>query len=320
MVGQPKISVVIPLYNKENYIRRSIESVLAQSFTDFELIVVNDGSTDNSAAIVRQYSDRRVILIDQDNAGVAVARNTGITQSKAELVAFLDADDQWNRDFLSTIIELTDKYPYAGLYATGYCFVTGNSRRDVRIDSIDSNDNGGQFAGIIERYFKLALACDPPIHTSSICCRKQALVDAGMFPPGIRNGEDTALWARIALRYNIAISRKCCSLYYYETENSTIGKYFADRHFDYTKLLAEVGNYQYADDLRNYVWKYAFDKLKRALLYRDYNSVSEQVRRLQNHFGTSRYQLLPFFFLPSPLLRQILISGLKIKKWQRSCE
>ena len=93
------ISVVIPLYNKEKYIKRAIESVLNQTFQKFEIIVVNDGSTDKSAEIVQNIKDPRIRLINQKNAGVSAARNRGIQEAKYEYIAFLDADDFWEKIF-----------------------------------------------------------------------------------------------------------------------------------------------------------------------------------------------------------------------------
>ena len=91
--------VVIPLYNKEVYIKNTLNSVLAQTIKDFEIIVVNDGSTDKSAEVVKSLSDPRIRLINQVNAGVSVARNRGINEAKADLIAFLDGDDEWKTKF-----------------------------------------------------------------------------------------------------------------------------------------------------------------------------------------------------------------------------
>ena len=89
------ISVVIPLYNKEKQIKRTIQSVLTQTFQDFEIVIVNDGSTDNSTIEVEKIKDSRIRLIHQENAGVSAARNKGIEEAKYELIALLDADDEW---------------------------------------------------------------------------------------------------------------------------------------------------------------------------------------------------------------------------------
>ena len=113
---EPKVSVIIPLYNKADYIKRAIDSVLLQTEDNFELIVINDGSTDNSETIVSRYNDPRVLLVNQENQGVAKTRNRGVILAQSRLVSFLDADDEWDPHFLETMINLTYKYPNSGLY------------------------------------------------------------------------------------------------------------------------------------------------------------------------------------------------------------
>lgn len=114
-----KFPVVIPLYNKEPHVKRALDSVMSQIVQDFEIIVVNDRSIDKSTDVVKSFSDVRIRLINQENAGVSVARNRSIDEAKFELIAFLEADDEWMPDYLETIIlRLREQYPCAGLYAT----------------------------------------------------------------------------------------------------------------------------------------------------------------------------------------------------------
>lgn len=100
------VSVIMPAHNRETFIRDSIDSVLAQTFTDFELIVVDDGSTDTTAAIVKSYTDPRIRLIRQPNQGVSVARNTGLEAAQGEFITFLDSDDLYYPEFLKTLYHL----------------------------------------------------------------------------------------------------------------------------------------------------------------------------------------------------------------------
>ena len=105
------ISVIIPLYNKEHFVAKTIESVLAQTYKDYELIIVNDGSTDHSADVVSTFSDARIRYEEQANGGVSSARNHGLRMAKGEFVAFLDADDTWYPDFLEQMMRLYTAYP-----------------------------------------------------------------------------------------------------------------------------------------------------------------------------------------------------------------
>lgn len=123
----PKISIIIPVYNAEKFIRRCIDSILAQSFQDFELILVNDGSTDSSKEICDSYSslDNRIIVISQENSGASSARNAGLEFAKSEYVCFIDADDYVGKEYLSCMVDKTDKQ--ADLICQGMtCIKNGN--------------------------------------------------------------------------------------------------------------------------------------------------------------------------------------------------
>ena len=116
----PKISVVIPLYNKEKSIASTLRTVLNQTFSDYEIVIVNDGSTDYSVAEAGKVQDDRIRLIHQQNAGVSAARNRGIEEAKGELIAFLDADDEWSPEYLFTQYHLYQKYPQCDVFACNY--------------------------------------------------------------------------------------------------------------------------------------------------------------------------------------------------------
>lgn len=118
-MNTPKISVVIPLYNKEKSIARTIESILNQTLHDFELVIVDDGSTDKSIDVVRDFKDDRIVLIQQKNAGPGAARNTGVRNAKADWIVFLDADDENLPDSLEFFSEMIEEYPEADIFDTG---------------------------------------------------------------------------------------------------------------------------------------------------------------------------------------------------------
>lgn len=117
----PTISVIIPLYNKEPIIERTIKSVLNQSYSDFELIIVNDGSTDNSVEVVKRFDDDRIVLVEQENAGPSAARNAGIKKAKGEWIVFLDADDELNDYALEHFIYLINTQVGFEMYCCEFC-------------------------------------------------------------------------------------------------------------------------------------------------------------------------------------------------------
>lgn len=205
------ISVVIPLYNKEKQIAGTLHSVLAQTFQDFEVVIVNDGSTDRSAEVVKMLDDHRIRLINQNNAGVSAARNRGIAEAYGEFVAFLDADDEWSVDYLSTQYMLTQEYPQCDVFVTNYSF------KDEYGQLTHTRINGlliKKESGILTNYFKVASISNPPICASSVMVRKKAIKDVGGFPMGIVTGEDLLVWAKLAAKYNIAYTKKVCAFYY----------------------------------------------------------------------------------------------------------
>lgn len=206
----PVVSVVIPLYNKSPYIARALNSVLAQTFQDFEVIVINDGSTDGGAAVVKEFDDPRIRLIQQENRGVSAARNRGIEAARAELVAFLDADDEWLQQFLETIIKLRGRFPNAGAYATAIVISDKNTKKYIRYRSVPSSS----WEGLIADYFGSSVVGDLILSSSSVAIPKNILYEMNGFAIDARWGEDLDLWGRIALRYPIGFSMSYCSIIY----------------------------------------------------------------------------------------------------------
>ena len=209
-------SVVVPLYNKETHIKRTIDSVLAQTVKDFELIIVDDGSTDQSAFIVKSYTDSRIRLIQQNNSGVSAARNRGIREAKANYIAFLDADDKWEPIYLETISELIKNYPHAGIYSTSYKLVYSNKKiKNITIKGFRKGRNHG----IVKNFFYRAFYDGSPIHTCVACVPKKVFGEVGFFKENITFFEDFEMWFRIIVKYSLACSSKICAFKYNNAEN-----------------------------------------------------------------------------------------------------
>jgi len=116
----PYFSIVIPLYNKANHIKNTLQSVLDQTFTSFEIIIINDGSTDNSLGVVKAFINERILVFSIENKGVSYARNFGVAKATTELIVFLDADDTWKPHHLEDLKELHEEFPNCGMYAKAY--------------------------------------------------------------------------------------------------------------------------------------------------------------------------------------------------------
>lgn len=207
----PAISIIMPLYNKAEQVLTTIDSVQAQSWRDWELIVVDDGSTDEGPSRVRALADERIRCVSQTNQGVSVARNHGIALARAELVALLDADDTWQPEFLATVASLARDFPEAGWFATGYRIQYPNGApHDNRLRGISA----GFQRGILRDYFRVAMQSDPPVWTSAVMTRKDALNVIGGFPVGVASGEDLLTWARLAVRFPLAYDGRVLSTFY----------------------------------------------------------------------------------------------------------
>ncbi|MEG0153259.1 MAG: glycosyltransferase family 2 protein [Cellulosilyticaceae bacterium] len=204
------VSIIIPLYNKEKQIATTIQSVWRQTFQDYEIIIVNDGSTDNSVKEIEAMRDTRIRLIHQENSGVSAARNRGISEAKYELIAFLDADDEWKPQYLETQYELYRKYPNCSVYASNYEFRDNeNHTHSTIIKKLLFDESNG----ILTNYFEISSYSHPPLWTSAVMVRKEAIIKVGCFPLGVKSGEDLLVWARLAHHFEIAYNRKPLSVY-----------------------------------------------------------------------------------------------------------
>jgi len=210
-----KISVVIPLYNKELYIRRTLESVLRQSAPADEIVVVDDGSSDGSANEVLKVPDARIRLVQQPNAGESAARNRGIAEAKSELIAFLDADDEWKPDFLAHIQRLCNNFPDCGAYATAYEIIEADGCVHYPVlRGIPPTP----WIGILPNWFKL-VQVSAPFNSCSIAIPKKICEALGGFPTGARRGIDIMMWVRLSVRYPIAYSPAPLHVYHREAAN-----------------------------------------------------------------------------------------------------
>lgn len=200
MLKKPFFSVIITLYNKEFYIKSTIESVLNQSFTDFEMIVVNDGSEDGSYNIVTAINDSRMNLYTIKNHGASYARNYGIKKANAQFVALLDGDDLWHENHLENMFNLIYEFPNAGMYCSGYNIQLNNKYiKKTKLKGIQN-----KYKGLIKNYFECNLY-DSIVNSSIVIIPKYVFEDIAFFDVDMKSGQDTYLWTQIALKHKIVI-------------------------------------------------------------------------------------------------------------------
>lgn len=301
------ISVVIPLYNAEGFISRSIESVLSQSFTNIELIVINDGSIDNSLAEVKKFHDSRIRLISQENLGVSAARNRGISEAKFEFVAFLDADDEWLPDFLKNIVSLIRDFPDCGLFATNYWIKQLDSCEQAKVLYVDG------WKGIMPDYFR-DLYSGYPISSSSVAIRKNLLEQISGFPINIQFGEDQNTWMRLALLTNFAYLNKPLSIYHREYPSlaeKNRRKHFGNqyRHSDF--LLEAIESKKLPPRRKQNVLellaKFYYPEIRKNIIAGNRKAALDMLMKIRG-IKISRWRWVRFcfsIFLPNSLLKAI---------------
>lgn len=192
-------SIVVPLYNKDKYIQRCVDSILRQSYQYYEIIIVDDGSTDNSLANLNLYSNNKKIrVISQKNQGVSAARNKGVSEANNDYICFLDADDVWNIHHLFELCNTIKKYPQCKAFST-------KVSNDSNIKNILKDDEALITYTILDNYFEQLIIGNISLNSSSVCVEKYALESVGGFPNGEPYGEDGFVWALLYLNYKIAI-------------------------------------------------------------------------------------------------------------------
>ena len=197
----------MPLYNKAPYVRKALESIIAQTYKDWELIIIDDGATDNSATICEDFLSRLSTLnsrlISQANSGVAAARNNGVAASHGEFLCFLDADDWWSPSFLEEMDKLITEYPNAGIFCTNYTYYKPG-KTSVALNLPTGYIN---YPAVYVRTGAM------PVISSAVCMPSRVFYEMGGFPVGIKLGEDFLLWAKTALHYPVAFCEKPLSYY-----------------------------------------------------------------------------------------------------------
>ncbi len=197
----PYFSVIIPLYNKSEYIEKTIQSVIDQDFSDFEIIVIDDGSTDNGIAILKRFKDNRIKLYQQENKGVSAARNKGISKANGKYIALLDADDVWYSNHLTELQSQIIQFPDAGLYCNNYeIYLYKNTKRNAQFNFSYKTD-----CLIVKDFFRASII-NSVAWTSAVAFRKDKFNVVGGFDEDLDTSEDLDLWIKLALRYDVSFN------------------------------------------------------------------------------------------------------------------
>ena len=290
------ISVVIPLYNKEKYIERAIKSVINQSFNDWELIIIDDGSTDNSNAIAKEYESTKIRTVSLPNSGAASARNKGMLLSKYEYIAFLDADDEWDSRFLSSFYKILVTNKHCKFFSSSYYIV----EKDLKVRKPKFNFNSkSEIININLEYFKYSLY-EPMVTASSVIIHNSVIDKVGYFSFGRTRSEDRDYWIRIIL-YGFTLTFLNNELAYYHREAEgrvcdTINIKPAQDLINFTDQYLEIltsSKTEVIYYIKRYLSKYA---IARSIEY--YRSKSyEYMCELSDKIVFSKYYVFKYFFI-----------------------
>jgi glycosyltransferase involved in cell wall biosynthesis len=288
-------SIVIPLYNKELSIKNTIQSVLEQTIQNFEIVVVNDGATDESARIVEKIEDDRIRLIHQENQGVSAARNRGIKEANYEWLSFLDADDYWYPNHLETTRKLILNFPKASVIATNW---KKNFKKLIK---------NNKKAFYVRDYFKESL--EKEIACSSVVTIKKSCFDkVGLFDEDLVYGEDRHMWIRLARYYKIAKTNRITAIYRLGAENRAIMK--QDRGFDdgfIRKMIFEYKSSNGNKSFKKYIETELIRQFKRSLRYGKNILTIKKLFLYKDFIANKRtlYKYMFFCFLPVKYLNKI---------------
>ena len=278
-------SVVIPLYNKANYIQSCLESVLKQTHKEFEVILVNDGSTDGSEAVVERFQDSRIRLVHQENKGASAARNKGVSLAKHEWIALIDADDYWYPNHLEELQNTIEQFPKADVVCNNYEILLDNDFIKQPAFSIEYPLK----AQYIEDYFKGSLI-DPIAWTSALSFTSSIFKKVGEFDTNIKSGQDIDLMVKFGLAATIAFNPKVTMRYHRKTENNLS---------DDTVLrekLSYIDNHRSEEkkdpSLQQYMDINRFSLAIQAKMAQDKALFKELVGRLDIHHLNSKQKLL----------------------------
>jgi len=231
-IKNPFFSVIIPLYNKEKFIKNTIESVLNQEFNDFEIHIINDGSTDSSLKQLEAFTDSRITIFDQENKGVSVARNFGLAQAKGKYICFLDADDYWYPHFLSQMYKYIKLLPEQKVFTSAFELDIKNKT----VPCIYSMKKTADYQ--IVDYFDASRKKHPVIGTSTSVFHRDVFEKSGVFDVRFRSGQDSDLWIRIGLHFPVVFIWKIGARYVYDSQGITQTREKITEKMNYSHYVA----------------------------------------------------------------------------------
>lgn len=298
---QPFFTVIISLFNKEKHIAATLQSVLDQNFSNFEIIIVNDGSTDSSLSIVSGFNDQRISIYSQENSGASITRNNGISKANGQFIALLDGDDLWESNYLDEMYNTITQYQDQVVFASAIAHKIEDKIVPSQYTSLPSKSVNA--LNFFQHSLKQSL-----LSGSSTVFKKEILKVTGKFDPSIKSGQDTDLWIRFGLHYPVVFINKVLVYYVYSSSSLSNTSFNMS---DKPKYLNYIEEEKMNSDLKKFLDINRYAMALKSKIYKDRDSLSFY----KKHIDKSNLSLGKQLLLQSP--RWLLLVLLSIKSLQR---
>lgn len=300
MSQKPFFSVIIPLFNKAERIKNTLQSVLCQKFKYFEICLIDDGSTDGSLEIVSRFDDARLRIIKQKHSGVSAARNRGVKEAKGQFLAFLDADDEWYADYLLTMHQMITQHNQVRVFATAL-----NMNYRGRLLTLNYRIRGTEPKEV--NYFGTSFG-RTLLSSSSVVMRTEVFNSLGGFDETLIQGEDTDFWIRLGLRYSLVFHPVPKACYHY-SDNHFLPKKLQEPWVDFLEKYKQQTSKK---EVLSFLNENYYSTFLKAKIYRQQTLCKTVKTKIQKHKLTFKQHLL--MILPT----SFLIFLVRLYNWSAS--
>lgn len=297
-------SIVIPYYKKRQYIERCIDSIISQTYQNFEIILIDDGSDDDVSKLCENKYSNKVTVIKQENKGVSAARNKGIESANHDWVAFIDADDYWINNFLEEIKDAIKKYSEQKIFAGGTAIFYNSQfeRPQNKLLPVDG------MMGVVNFYESICFY-DSPINSSNIVIKKSHLSKYDLFKVGQKNYEDCQLWMRLCVNESIVYINKMLSVYVKDNLGGASKSGYSAKDFITMMETFDALNHQLSGENLRYFKIFYYRHCMSVVLryYKNYNKsernrVLELMPKILSGAMLYKVQIICFFRLSRPIV------------------
>ncbi|WP_121667161.1 glycosyltransferase family 2 protein [Mesonia aquimarina] len=279
----PKFSVIISVYNKEDYIAQTLTSVFAQKIKDFEIVIVNDGSTDESEKIIKSFNSDKIKYFSQENKGASAGRNRAMKEAQGQYLALLDADDIWHEIHLQEISSLINEFPSALVFSTALEIHDKQGKYKANYNGVPDTKNHQLLDFLKHSYGAPILSGSTTVFNHTVPKK------IGFFDERIISGQDTDYWIRIGLRYKIAFSTTVTSSYTFVEGSLSQKKFQFKNKTDFSKF-DEIAKNNFP--LEKYIIINRFSLYLKCMIVKDYKNAKLLKKKINPNLLSKKQVML----------------------------